>query len=118
MVCQILKKKALAVEESDRQPAEANSDKHVFLPAWNCCDFYDMGLRGFDQLHLSLSGTVQNHKFALRITEDENIAITEVRFLDCFLKRHRAHGNRFIGAHEMYFSGFRDCREFVYHHFY
>ena len=62
-------------------------------------------LRGFDQLHLAVSRAVQDHYFSLRIAEDEDVAVAEVRFLDGFFEGHGAHGDSFVGANQVHLGG-------------
>jgi hypothetical protein len=58
-------------------------------------------LRRLDQLHFAVASAVQHHHFALGITENENIAIAEMNFLDGFFQRHGAHSDRVFGAREV-----------------
>src|SRR6201981_1940049 len=44
------------------------------------------GLRSLDQLHLPFSRAVQDNHFALRIAEDEHVAIAEMALLDRFFQ--------------------------------
>lgn len=70
----------------------------------------------FDELHLAVFGAVQDHHFAFRIAEDEDIAIFEMGLLDCFFQRHGAHGYGIVGANQVNLSGFRNGRVFVDQH--
>ena len=56
------------------------------------------GLRGFDQLHFSISSSVQDHDFAFGVAEDENVAVAEVSLFDGLFERHGTHGYGLFGA--------------------
>ena len=73
-------------------------------------------LRGFDQLHLSISRAVEDHYFAFGIAEDEDVAVAEVGFLDGFFEGHGTHGDCVGGSDQVYLGGLRYGRIFVDEH--
>ena len=43
-------------------------------------------LRSFDQFHLAVASTVQDHHFAFGVAEDKHIPVAEMRLFDGFFK--------------------------------
>src|SRR5260370_5572121 len=52
----------------------------------------------FDQLHLAIAGTVQDHYLAFGVAEDEDVAVAEVSFFYGVFESHAAQAYRFVGA--------------------
>jgi|HubBroStandDraft_3_1064219.scaffolds.fasta_scaffold119480_1 hypothetical protein len=63
-------------------------------------------LRGLDQLHFAVARAVKDHDFAFGVAENKDVAIAKMGFLDGLFQGHGAHGDGFVGADQVNFSGF------------
>ena len=73
-------------------------------------------LRHFNQLHLSVAGTMQDVDFTFAVAEDKDIPIAEVSFFNGFFQCHGAQGNGLVGTNKMDFGGLGNLRKLVHHY--
>src|SRR5205823_9283176 len=88
-------------------------DRSHFSPA---ADHWQLFLRRFDQLHLAIARTVENHYLTFGIAEDEDIAIAKMGFFDGLFERHGTDCHCLVRAYQVNLGRLRNRRKLVHDH--